>query len=103
MPGKGELTHAEKLLLRRWQNHTNAETDRARDAFPVPFEDQGSGQSMNVLLEEVGKVARCFNKVYLAADDEVAEEWRKELRYRMTTTRSILDRIYLHFLEDGNA
>ena len=66
----------------------------------------GSGWSsphigMSVLTEEVGKAARCLNKLELASDPEIVLQWQKELGHRCITIASVASRVAEQFAEEG--
>ena len=47
-----------------------------------------------VLMEEVGKLSRCCNKLSLATDISVREKWNKEAKHRLVTIASVCARMY---------
>lgn len=72
------------------------ETDSARTAFNYSVENAPNliyGQ--NVLVEEIGKLSRSFNKLLIAKNPDVVKQWREEANRRIVTSISLLDRIYL--------
>ena len=65
----------------------------------------GSGWSskhigMSVLTEEVGKAARCMNKLELAAEPNIVLHWQKELGHRLITIASISSRIAEQYAQE---
>ena len=97
------MERREEIALRRLQRLVNDETDQARARLARDFADQPPPYALSVLAESVGKVNRCFNKMDMAADDDVRLGWLRELKTEMVKTNSILDRIYLAYVEDTNA
>ena len=68
----------------------------------------GSGWSkaeigMAVMVEEVGKAARCINKLHIVEDAEVAAHWRRELGHRLLTTASVAMRLAEQFADAPTA
>lgn len=95
------MERTEEMALRRLQRLVNAETDRARGLYTKGIEGCPPTDGMMTLLESLGKVARCFAKLDLAIDREVADHWQRELKDEMVKCNSILDRLYLRFVEEG--
>jgi hypothetical protein len=50
-----------------------------------------------VLTEEVGKLNRCCNKLALAEDPRIVEQWETEAKHRLVTIASICTRFYEAF------
>jgi hypothetical protein len=48
---------------------------------------------MTVLNEEIGKLNRCCNKLLLASDPQVREQWEKEGYHKILTCSSVLRRL----------
>ena len=97
------MERREEIALRRLQRLVNDETDFARGRFNRDFAEEPPEKALSVLAESVGKVNRCFNKLDMAADDDAWLGWMRELKTEMVKTNSILDRIYLAYVEDTNA
>lgn len=97
------MERREEIALRRLQRLVNDETDQARARFRRDFAQEPPYIALSVLTESVGKVNRCFNKLGMAADDDAWLGWMRELKTEMVKTNSILDRIYLAYVEDTNA
>ena len=93
------MDNKEKLTIRKLQNLANADTIVARGRFPFGIEDSTPYVGLAVLGEQVGKIDRCFNKIGLSSDAQVRENWRLELKENFVKTISILDRLYLAFVE----
>ena len=91
------MKQGEKIRIRRLQRLVDAETDMARDKYRRDISEHDPFRGMNVFYEEAGKVSRCFEKIELADDPDVVAEWRKELRHRIATTMSVMQRMYLAF------
>lgn len=85
------------LQLRRLHGMVAEETDAARAAFPLDksVESLPLVYGLNATVEEVGKLARCFNKLVIAEDPQVIDQWNKEAIRRIITSLSLLERIYL--------
>lgn len=82
------------LLLNR---EIMAETDHARLKFPIDksVEALPLVYGMNALVEEIGKLSRCWNKLTVASDEDVRQSWRVEARHRIITNLSLLERIFI--------
>lgn len=95
------MDRKEEMALRRLQRLVNRETDQARARFPSDegLENKSPYVSLSVLAESIGKVNRCFNKLGMAADRETAGYWQQGLKEEVVRANSILDRIYLAFVE----
>ena len=85
----------ETLVLRRLQKLVNEETEEARAKYQNDLSDHDPSVAVVVLVEEIGKVARSVNKMGMAADDSIAQQWRDEQNQRIVTSISILQRMYL--------
>ena len=85
----------ETLVLRRLQKLVNEETEEARTKFQNDLSDHDPSVAVVVLVEEIGKVARSVNKIGLAADGSIAQQWMDERNQRIITSISILQRMYL--------
>ena len=85
----------ERNILRELQDLVDAETEAARRRFPTPMEHETLELQVSVLVEEVGKLSRAGNKLGLSADDQVADQWRREAVHRAVTSISILQRYVL--------
>ena len=91
---------AEKLLIRQLHKEVEAETDEARHRFDylkLNIETPGVPLAFAeiVLIEEVGKLVRCHNKLRVVQDAEIIKQWRSEQHHRFVTTGSVLERLYL--------
>lgn len=95
------MDRKEEIALRRLQRLANDETDMARGRFRRGIEGSPPTTGLSVLSEAVGKVNRCFNKLDLAVEPEIIEHWNRELKTEMIKAHSIMDRLYLTFVE-GN-
>ena len=51
---------------------------------------------MQVLMEAVGKIARCNNKLGLAVDERTEDYWRREAVLQSIKAISIIQRYVLH-------
>lgn len=75
------------------------ETDGARERFPSNFEDRlavgGYNTGLVVLMEAVGKMARCTNKMSLASTTAVYHDWKCRRREELVKAISILERLHL--------
>ncbi|KKL56862.1 hypothetical protein LCGC14_2241150 [marine sediment metagenome] len=56
---------------------------------------------MTVLVEEVGKAARCINKLGLTQDATVFMQWRKELGHRCVTIAAVAAQIAEQYAVEG--
>lgn len=48
---------------------------------------------LSVLNEEVGKLARCCNKLAIAEDERIRSQWESEGRHRLLTVASMARRM----------
>lgn len=85
-------------FMRRFQRDVERETAEARAAFLTHPEHLDNGMPrpevwLNVTLEELGKLSRCVNKLNLAQDATIREQWSKEGYRRIVTTASLLRRL----------
>ena len=93
----------ERLLLRQLHRQFMDETDSARLQFPVDkaVESLPVVDGQNALVEEIGKMSRCLNKLVIATDVQVVAQWRSEFNRRIVTSGSLIDRLYLKHRRDG--
>ena len=85
-------------ILRKFQRDIENETSRARALFTQPGchldRDLWSRPLViNTITEEIGKLARCCNKLSIAVDGKVREEWLDEAYFRIITASSLLRRM----------
>jgi len=85
----------ERLLLRALHRRALDEADSARTAFNRSVESDPIIFGQNSLVEEIGKLSRCFNKLHIAADRKITQQWEMEADHRIETSVSLLYRIYL--------
>ena len=87
----------QKRLIRVFHQRVLEHTREVRDKFGrVGGEDlelHSREKMIEVLVEEVGKLARSSNKMALAADDGVLREWQAEWHHRLVTIGSVVARI----------
>ena len=75
--------------VRRHVGATRARFDKGGGRLEeTPVADQ-----VAALVEEVGKLARCVNKLRIVQDDDVAADWQFEARHRCTTIAAVASRI----------
>lgn len=91
------MDHIETSRLRQLQREVAACTDRARDKFPKDkaIETLPLVYGQNALVEEVGKLSRCLNKLVIAEDTRVIMDWEQEASHRMITCMSLLERMHI--------
>ena len=99
-----EMALAERMMLRQLQAEVQAETVHARKKLPAPrdVESLPAVYGLNATVEEVGKLARCYNKLVIAEIPEVRAQWRNEARHRMVTCLSLLERLYIKLQREAN-
>ena len=93
------MDNKEKMSLRKLQRLADAETITARPRFEFGIEDSSPYVGLAVLYEQIGKMSRCFNKMGLAHDEEIRQQWQRELKENFVKSVSIIDRMYLAFVE----
>lgn len=82
--------------VRRFNKEVSAERLAARERWlPITNGVYEPVTSLDVLLEELGKVARARNKLALSSHPDTDALWRKELRRRLVTTGAMLERYAL--------
>ena len=96
------LTDAERLRLRKFHREVVDHTIHARkrwEATPNSLERDESpiGDYFLVFVEELGKLARTYNKLDIVVDPKIRKEWQIERDHRLVTCSSMLDRIALEF------
>lgn len=95
------MTPEEFAFRRRWQRDVEAETETARSLFRTHPDHLDNGLPrpevwIAVMVEELGKLSRCINKLNLTTiggDAAVKEQWRREAYRRMVTTASLVRRM----------
>lgn len=91
------MEHSERLRLRRLHQQTERETDSARSKFPAhkAVETLPIAYGMTALIEEIGKLARCFNKLVIAEEERIVQGWHEEANNRVITCMSLLERMHV--------
>jgi len=91
------MQHAEVLRLRQLQKQVEDETDAARLKYPADksIETLPIVYGQNALMEEVGKLSRCFNKLVIAEHEQIVSQWNGEAIHRVITCLSLLERMYV--------
>ena len=89
------MTDAQKLKVRQLMKEVAAETEEAERKFRNGLDAHPPEVAIVVLMEEVGKLSRAVQRVQLAANSEVANEWRREHRHRIVSCISVLQRFSL--------
>ncbi len=90
------MRDAERLSMVRLNREVMAETDFARLKLPEgkSIEELPLVYGITALVEEIGKLARCTNKLVVAEDPGVILQWTTERRTRIITAMSLLERLY---------
>lgn len=91
------MTDGEKLQLRVLHALVSDETDSARLKFQAgpTVETLPAAYGMVALVEEVGKLSRCYNKLVIATEPRIVRQWLSEASHRQLTCLSLLERMYL--------
>ncbi len=91
------MNESDTILLRGLHKQCLVETESARVKFPADkaVETLPLVYGQNALIEEIGKLSRCFNKLVIATDADVVQQWREEANRRIVTSISLLHRMYL--------
>ena len=96
------MTPFETKKLQALTREVGPAIDEARDRFGFRFCDPNNTEvGFAVLLEELGKLVRAHNKLHIATDPSIRQEWVKIAHEKFVTTRAVLDRLYL-FTEQGD-
>lgn len=85
---------------RSFLGKVRSHTAEARGKFPfLHWERDGLSRchAMTVTLEEIGKLARCINKLAIAQDPDVRRQWLEEGEHRLITSASMLYRIFANW------
>ena len=94
------LTSEQWATRRTFERDVHAETASAR----ARWTDGGTADEWGmVLVEEVGKFARCINKLHIAEDDDVRDRWLEEGYHRLVTMASVIERLAHRWPEQGRA
>ena len=88
-------THA---FLRRFHREVEEETAHARGKFTRARCDLHRNSLpreawITAIVEEVGKLTRCCNKLAIAEVDDERERWTREGWHRLVTTASLIRRM----------
>ena len=85
-----------RRLYRQVEEHTiEARKIWADSRSPINWESDPMPKvwGVGVLVEEIGKLSRCANKLAISQDAGVTEQWNKEAKYRIITSMSMLRRL----------
>jgi hypothetical protein len=95
----------ERQLLRKFEAEVHAETDKARVAIPAPHDVETLPHvfGLNATVEEIGKLARAYNKLVIAREPDVVRQWQQEVLWRIRTSISLLERLYIKMLDESHA
>lgn len=76
----------------------------ARQRWRGHMEDKRASKPLwnQVLVEEVGKLSRCCNKLAIAQDPTIIEQWNREAKHRLITIASVCQRFYGCFEDASN-
>ena len=91
--------HSDRWIsTERFYEDTESETIHARDRFKFPhahLDDDMLNKEywLSVITEEVGKLCQCINKMHIANNTEVKEQWTLEGYHRILCTTSLLRRL----------
>ncbi len=88
-----DLTPQQFAARRRFRRAVEDHTAEARTRWHRMEDHATADQWIVVMLEEVGKLARCVNKLHLAEDRDVRRHWSDEAMHRMISVASVLDRL----------
>ena len=88
----------------RFYDDIESETSHARDRFKFPgahLEDDHHSKEywIIVILEEVGKLAQCINKLQIASDVTIRKQWSLEGYHRILTISSLFRRLAQKWME----
>lgn len=89
---------ARYIMLRKFQRDVEQETRRARGLFSPPgchIERDKFCKAIwvSVIGEELGKLQRAVNKLTLAKDEAIREQWLDTAYEKIITTSSLLRRM----------
>ena len=85
-----------RRLYKAVEEHTIEARKRWADSrAPINWENDPQPKvfGVNAMAEEVGKLARCANKLAILDDDAERKKWNKEAQYRIITSMSMLRRL----------
>lgn len=85
------ISQSEKMRLRRLHRRS---LERSDDRIRL-FGRDSADTLRDITGQEIGKLTRAVLKERLTTDEQVAEEWRQEQRYRCMTAISALERLFL--------
>lgn len=91
------MVSSEKMRVRAQLRAVRDHIDDTRHKFGIvgrlDLEDEVTAVQMEVLTEEVGKLARAGQKARLAKDPRVRQLWEGERAYRCVTVAAVATRI----------
>jgi len=83
------------LFGRQFARRVEQHTEHARERFPDSIHED-LAQWISAITEEVGKLARANNKLLIARDLGVRQQWTEEVRHRCLTIASLVRRLAEH-------